>query len=254
MKKIASLFVGLSLVAGVASAAGVTSVNMVGYQNLNIVSNYNFIGNNWNTVGGVSSVPIQALVNGAGLVAGNDNNDSDLIIIWDITKNGGTGGYVFYYLWNGDSMWYEMGNDSLPTTNSFVTGQGFWIKHLGANTNLTVSGEVPVVSTNTTIFASGYNQFGSAYTVDMPLNDPKVIWTATAGNDNNDSDLIIIWDVTKNGGTGGYVFYYLWNGDGKWYEMGNDALPTVNTLPMGNGAWFKHIDASPSQLTEVKPY
>jgi hypothetical protein len=253
MKKLASLFVGLSLVAGIASAAGVTSVNMVGYQNLNIVSNYTFVGNNWNTVGGVSGVPIQS-INGAGLVAGNYNDDSDLIIIWDVTKNAGMGGYVTYYLWNGDNKWYELGNDSAPTTNLVLAGQGFWVKHLAANTNITVSGEVPVVATNITVFGTGYTQFGSAYTVDMPLNDPKVIWTATAGNYNDDSDLVIIWDVTKNAGLGGYVTYYFWNGDNKWYELGNDSAPTTNSLPMGNGAWFLHIDASAAQLIEVKPY
>jgi hypothetical protein len=227
---------------------------MVGYQNLNIVSNYNFIGNNWNTVGGVSAVPIQTLVNGAGLVAGNYISDSDLIVIWDVTQNAGAGGYVTYYLWSGDGKWYEYLNDSAPTTNLVLTGQGFWIKHLSANTNITFSGEVPVVATNVAVFGTGYTQFSSAYTVDMPINDPKVIWTATAGNYISDSDLIIIWDVTQNGGLGGYVTYYYWNGDNKWYEYLNDGAPTLNLIPMGSGAWFKHIDASEAKLTEVKPY
>jgi hypothetical protein len=151
-------------------------------------------------------------------------------------------------------MWYEFMNDSLPTTNVIKNGQGFWVKHVGGNTNITFSGEVPVAATNITVFATGYNQFGSAYTVDMPLNDPKVIWTATAGNGISDSDTIIMWDVTQNAGTGGYIFYYLWNGDSMWYEFMNDSVPTANKLPLGNGAWFKHIDASAAQLTEVKPY
>jgi|GEM_PF-5401593 len=254
MKKLGALIVSLGLAgASVMAANPVTSVNMVGYQNLNIVSNYNFIGNNWNQVGGVSAVPIQT-VNGAGLVAGNYIDDADLIIIWDVTKNGGMGAYVTYYLYFADHRWYELGNDLAPTTNQIANGQGFWIKHIGASTNLTVSGEVPVVSTNVTIFGTGYTQFSSAYTVDMPLNDTNVIWTATAGNYIDDSDLVIIWDVTKNGGLGAYVTYYFYFADNKWYELGNDLAPTVNKIPMGNGAWFKHINASLAKLTEVKPY
>ena len=257
MKKLGAFLVGLGLAAGSVMAANsntATSVNMVGFQNVNVVSNYNFIGANWNQVGGASATPIQNLVSGAGLVSGNYNDDSDLIVVWDVTKNGGTGGYVTYYLWNGDSKWYELGNDSAPTTNTIATGQGFWIKHLGAVTNITISGEVPVGSTNVTYFGNGYTQFSSAYTYNMPINDPGVIWQAVAGNYNDDSDLIVVWDVTKNGGTGGYVTYYLWNGDHNWYELGNDSAPTANYIAMGSGAWFKHINGTTCTLTQIKPY
>ena len=256
MKKLAACVLGLSLAASAAFAANsATSVNMVGFQNVSVPNGLVMISLNWNSVGGVSSAPINTLISGAGLTAGADFFTSDRIYVWDIALNAGAGGYKAYYLWNGDSLWYEFGNDALPTTNTVTRGKGFWLKHTGSTTNLTVSGEVPVGATNVVVFGAGkLNMIGSAYSADLSLNGANQTWVGNAGADFFTSDQIYIWDAALNAGAGGYKAYYQWNGDSLWYEFGNDALPTTNSIYMGHAAWFKNIGPSATTWTEVRPY
>ena len=257
MKKLGAILVGLSLVgASVMAANPVNSVNMVGYQNINVPANgMTMIALNWNSVGGSFAVPINTLIGTASLTAGGDFFTADQLYVWDLTLNGGAGGYKKYYIWNGDGQWYEFLNDALPTTNVVVNGHGFWLKHIGGATNLTISGEVPVVATNKTIFgAISMNMIGSAFSAPMQLNGTNETWAGNAGGDFFTADQMYVWDSTLNAGVGGYKKYYIWNGDGQWYEFLNDALPTTNTIPMGAGAWFKNNGPSATTWTETRPY
>ncbi len=65
--------------------------------------------------------------------AGDDFASSDNINIWDPSLNGGQGGYKQYYLWNGDSKWYEFLNDANPTTDSLPMGRGAWYRNRGGS-------------------------------------------------------------------------------------------------------------------------
>ena len=256
MKKLGAFLVGLGLVAGVASAANVNSVNMVGYQNVSLPANgLIMLALNWNNVGGASSIPINSLIGSAGLTAGIAFGDSDKLYVWDSSLNAGAGGYKFYYLWNGDGKWYDIADDALPTTNAITRGHGLWLKHIGAATNVTVAGEVPVGGTNVTIFAAGsLNMFGTSYTAPLEINGANQTWSGNPGIAFGDSDKLYVWDANMNAGAGGYKFYYLWNGDGKWYNIADDALPTTDFIPMGAGAWYKNIGPSVTTWTEVRPY
>ena len=258
MKKLGAFLVGLGLVAGSVVAANsntATSVNMVGFQNVSVPNGLVMLSLNWNTVGGASSIPINTLISGNGLTSGDNFFTSDQLYVWDATLNAGAGGYTQYYLWNGDGLWYELGNDALPTTNVVSRGKGFWLKHTGSSTNLSLSGEVPVGGTNQVVFAAGsLNMFGSAYTANMDINGANQSWVGNAGDNFFTSDEIYAWDPALNAGAGGYKQYYLWNGDNKWYELGNDALPTVDAIQMGRGAWFKNIGPVATTWTEVRPF
>lgn len=256
MKKLGAFLVGLGLVAGVASAVNVNSVNMVGYQNVNLPANgLIMLALNWNNVGGASTIPINSLIGPAGLTAGTGFSDSDRLYVWDASLNAGAGGYTAYYLWNGDSKWYDAANDALPTTNVITRGHGMWLKHTGSATNVTVSGEVPVGGTNQIVFAAGsLNMIGTSYTAPMEINGANQTWSGNAGTGFSDSDKLYVWDASLNAGAGGYTAYYFWNGDNKWYDAANDALPTTNSIPMGAGAWYKNIGPLSATWIEVRPY
>jgi len=255
MKKLGAFLVGLGLVAGVASAANVNSVNMVGYQNLSVPNGLVMMALNWNAVGGSSSIPINTLISGAGLTPGPGFFAADQLYVWDASLNGGTGGYKQYYLWTDDGLWYEFLNDNFPTTNVIQRGQGFWLRHSGSVTNVTVAGEVPVGGTNTVVFGAGsLHMIGSAYTASLPINGSNMTWTGNAGAGFFASDQLYVWYSSLNGGTGGYKQYYRWIDDGLWYEFLNDNFPTTDVIPLGQGAWFKNIGPASTTWTEVRPY
>jgi len=255
MKK-SGLIVASLVLAGAAAMAQtpVYSVNTVGYQKLNVYTLTCFAAN-WNQVGGSDAIPVQNLVDKAPLTGGGDFFSSDELLVYVASLNAGQGGYKAYYKWSGDGQWYEFLNDNSPTTDTVYRGQGFWIKHIGSQTNVVVAGEVPQDATNVVVFGAGtLNQFGSAYTADMPLNGSGVQWTGNGGPDFFGSDTILAWQPTLNAGQGGYKAYYLWNSDGQWYEFLNDNSPTTDTLAMGAGAWYRNKGPSSSSLTQTRPY
>jgi len=130
-----------------------------------------------------------------------------------------------------------------------------WLKHIGSATNIIASGEVPLGATNQVILGAGsLNMIGSSYTAPMAINGANQTWSGNSGNSFFDSDRLYVWDASLNAGTGGYTIYFLWNGDGKWYDIANDALPTTNSIPMGAAAWYKNIGPAVTTWTEVRPY
>ena len=62
----------------------------------------------------------------------------------------------------------------------------------------------------------------------------------TAGPTSGEADNLMVWDATT-----GYTAYYYFAGedpdpdyDYKWYEQGNDELPTENTIAPAQAAWY----------------
>ena len=107
---------------------------------------------------------------------------------------------------------------------------------------------VPAAKTGT------LNMIGSSYTAPLVINGSNQIWSGNGGSSFFDSDRLYVWDVALNAGAGGYRLYYLWSGDGKWYDASNDAFPTTDSIPMGAGAWYKNMGALAATWTEIRPY
>lgn len=253
MKKTGLIVASLMLAGTAAMAVNVYSVNTVGYQRVNVASNLNMLALNWNQVGGVDTVAVADLMDATGLKQGTGFFGADQLYVWDPTLNAGSGGYVTYYLYT-DGEWYEVGNDNLPTTNSISRGQGMWLRHSAAPTNVTFSGEVPMEGTNVTTFSAGkLTMFGSSYTSDIEINGPNAQWQGNVGTGFFGADQLYVWDPALNAGLGGYWTYYLYT-DGEWYEVGNDNLPTTHVIPMGRGAWLKSKGPANTVLTEVRAY
>ena len=68
----------------------------------------------------------------------------------------------------------------------------------------------------------------------------------TAGLTSGESDNLMVWDATT-----GYTAYYYFVGeepdpdyDYKWYEVGNDELPTTDMIAPGQAAWYVRLGAA----------
>jgi len=269
MKK-SGLIVASLVLAGAAAMAQtpVYSVNTVGYQKLNIVPNLNMLALNWNAVGGSDAVGVQGLVDTANLVGALSQADSDKLYVWNPAKLSGQGGYDLYYFYDSgssdpvyDRKWYFAENDSLPTTNTIIRGQGMWLLHKGTATTTVMAGEVPTDPTNVVHFGVGLTQFGSAYTATLTFNGANNTWVGHGALSQADSDKIYVWNPSKASGQGGYDLYYFYDSgsadpvyDQKWYFAENDSLPTTNTMAMGSGAWYKGMGPSQAVWYEGKPY
>lgn len=259
MKRLTTLGLAVFCVAAMAvNAAEVPSVNTVGYVKLTVAQNFNQYAFNWEVIGGAQEVSVQDLFDTDQLVGSANFFTSDRIMIWDQTLNAGAGGYVQLWLFRGgvpafDGKWIE---GSAVSTKTIARGDGFWLKHIGDPTELVVSGQVPDSDDSFQVdFPVGLAMFGSGYTADLDINAQD--WSDANGSANFfTSDRIMIWDPALNGGQGGYVQLWLFEGgvpafDGKWIE---GSAVSTRLLQVGQGAWYKNVGADVVTWIQTKPY
>ena len=86
----------------------------------------------------------------AGATAGGDFLEGDLIQIFDAAEQTYTKEYYFFtsngeYGEEYDEKWYDVADDSEPTTEKIPAGSGFWYIHRGSNT-FTITLPSPIVA------------------------------------------------------------------------------------------------------------
>lgn len=98
------------------------------------------------------------------------------------------------------------------------------------------------------------NQFVNIGTAQAPiLNDmfDSAATTIAGGENESTSDNIQVW----TGSTYQTYFFGNYNGeygeeyDNVWYDVNDSDEPTTDTLPVGNGAWFKNLSGETKTLT-----
>ncbi len=80
-----------------------------------------------------NAYPVDIEVNGGLDVDGPTSGSAataDNLLVWTST------GYVTYYLWDGDDLWYDADDDALPTEDVIPTGAGAWYLRRGPATTL----------------------------------------------------------------------------------------------------------------------
>ncbi len=244
MKKV---MFGLAAAAAIAAFGdGIESANTVGYQNVTVKANdMTMIGIQFTDTGSADGISINSIK--GDFTAGLSSGESDNLIVWDAVK-----GYTSYFYYVGeepdeayDYKWYEVGNEEEPTVDKIAPGQGMWYVRLGTATDITFAGEVlgsdksiPVKANDMTMFCSPYPTATSIQNIDVA--------NPTAGLSSGESDNLIVWDAVK-----GYTSYFYYVGeepdaayDYKWYEVGNEEEPTVDTIAPGQAAWYVRLGAA----------
>ena len=170
--------------------------------------------------------------------------------------NASTSGYDIYaYCDNGDgtATWYNMYGESEPVIPAC---KGFWFKSYDTQTTgktLVVSGAVESESDVTiTLESANLNMVVNPYPAAFDLNstDSVVPVNLTAGEDDSNSDVVMVWDAN----TSGYEIYaYCDNGDGTatWYNMYGEAEPVIAA---GKGFWFNAMAGTGKALKFIRPY
>ncbi|MBU0678196.1 MAG: hypothetical protein KJ626_08750 [Verrucomicrobia bacterium] len=264
MKRLLTVTLVLAMAATVSFAqSNVLSRNAVGYVRLNVASNFNLYAFNWTEVGGPENLDVQEIVDTDVLKSGVSAFSGDNLLMWDPNKNGGAGGYIRLFLYESttdpvwDGSWVDTAT-GLLATNRVATGQGFWVRHRGTGAVVYVMGEVPSKGTNTVAFKEGFNLFGSGFSADMDVNSED--WSnGNKGLSAFSGDNILIWDVTKNGGLGGYIRLFLYESttdpvwDGAWIDTGTGLIAT-NVLRIGEGAWYRNRQSADVVWSQGKPY
>ena len=100
-----------------------------------------------------------------------------------------------------------------------------------------------------TMIANSFVEVGKDSVAEMNKMFDSAETTIAGGENESMSDNLQVW----TGST--YTTYYFGNWgtgdeyDNQWYEFGNDAEPTLDEIPAGNGAWFKNYTGSQKQVT-----
>ena len=100
-----------------------------------------------------------------------------------------------------------------------------------------------------TMVAAPFVEVGTDSTAGLNDLFAKQEEVITGGENDSLSDNLQVWTGAS------YATYYFgdWgNGDeydNQWYEFGNDAEPTEDNIPSGNGAWFKNYSGAAKEVT-----
>ena len=241
MKK---LMVVAAVAAGlVASGDGIESANTVGYQTTTVKANdMTMIGIQFTDTGSTDCIAINSIK--GEFTAGLSSGEADNLYVWDSVN-----GYTTYFFYRGeepdaayDYKWYDVNNDAEPTTDKIAPGQAMWYVRLGTAMDVTFCGEVLGSDKALPVKANDMTMFCSPYPTAIPIQAIDVA-NPTAGLTSGEADNLYVWDATN-----GYTVYYFFAGeepdpdyDNKWYEMGNDDLPTENTIAPGQAAWYVRL-------------
>ena len=124
--------------------AEVVSSNVVGYQKLTLQAGYNLIANGFRVVGTENAPAFQDMFSDS---AANATGTTDQMTADNIQTWTGTG-YATYWFYDAtgtededpdyDKKWYDVVDDSAPTSASIPAGAGVWFIHRGTATTITL--------------------------------------------------------------------------------------------------------------------
>ena len=240
---------------GAVHADGIVSSDIVGYNTESLTGGkLNVTGIMFVTPDGSDIDLNSGNVTIANLTAGADDTESDLILVW----NPATSAYTTYYFYDEegaeaeDVRWWDAGGESEPV---FPAGTAFWYKAKpGTGKSITVSGAIASDATETFSITGGkLNMCINPYPVDIDLNSSNVtIANLTAGADDTESDLVLVW----NPATSAYTTYYYYDEEGaeaedvRWWDAGGESEPIITA---GAGFWYKAKSGNGKSITFKSP-
>lgn len=256
MKRTLAVAAMLGLAAGLASA-DVQSVNTVGYKTMTINPGFNYLSLNWVKVQtGAEALSINDLFDNteeqANLTVGADLSNADSIRVWN--QGALTYDNYLYRTTTAGTGWTK-GTAAKLTTVEIPLGVGFWLYKQGtASKQLSFAAQVKETGPFEHVLEPGFQQIGSAYAADMPLNAASggtTDWSgAKVGVDVSDADSIRVW-------TGMTYDNYLYRTTtaGTGWTKGTAPKLATYTIPLGVGAWY-YRQPSETAVTfeQAKPY
>ena len=165
---------------------------------------------------------------------------ADNILVWL------SDGYHTYYYgdWGDpstgwDDKWYNDTTGEDASEETIDAGTACWyLRRSDADAALTVSGQVKLTSTMTTILANDYTMFSNPYPTAITFAD-LIVSDAYGSTETASADNILVWL------SDGYHTYYYgdWDDpstgwDDKWYNdtTGEDA--SLEEIPVGAACWY----------------
>jgi hypothetical protein len=243
----------------ISSQAQVYSQNIVGYVNLSVPENgFNVLANQLDIGDGT---------NGIGQVLANGNFVSDpaaiknsILYIW----NPGAQGYAEYFYFSAadavynsigtQSGWYDSAFFAYSTT-PLPPGAPFVLYNIGntsSNINFTLTGSLPVQSTNKVSIVPGFSEFAYAVPIATDIVSNGFVGTSDPAAITN--DVLYVWNV----GAQGYAEYFYFSAaDATFNSIGTKAgfydsafFANTSIVPLvGQGMVFFHYGAQQEYWT-----
>ena len=176
---------------GAVQADGIASANVVGYQTKSILADdYTMFGIQFQGTDGESIKIGDLAINANG---GLSSKDADNILVWE------DGVYTTYWFGSGwddpeyDNFWYDMDENIVNDTVTINPGVACWYLRRGDATALTVSGQVKLTTTMTTILANDYTMFINPFPTTIAFGNLNVTGPIGGGS-SKDADNILVWE------------------------------------------------------------
>ena len=196
------------------------------------------------TVGGGDFKIQDLFVDNSKFTAGYNEEDSDVIKVWDGTT------YVTYMFSAFVNAWTTVFDSFTETDEPLPSGVGAWYVNSG-NTiaDAIIAGEV--ITTNYTVSVGGgfeaLTLLGNPFSEALPLS--SIISSGlNAGYNEEDSDVIKVWDGTT------YVTYMFSAFVDAWTTVFDSFTETDATIPANDGFWFVRLEGGATTLTLKVPY
>ena len=167
---------------------------------------------------------------------GLSSKDADNILVWE------DGVYTTYWFGSGwddpeyDNFWYDMDENIVNDTVTINPGVACWYLRRGDATALTVSGQVKLTTTMTTILANDYTMFINPFPTTIAFGNLNVTGPIGGGS-SKDADNILVWE------NGIYTTYWFGSGwddpeyDNFWYDMDENIVTDTEINP-GVACWY----------------
>ena len=238
---------------GAVQADGIASANVVGYQTSALLPNdYTMFGIQFQGTDG-ESIKFKDL--SGNFLGGGSLGESDNILVW---KADGYHNY-YYGVWNDpdnpewDNLWYNI-SDEDASEETIDPGTACWyLRRASDDVALTVSGQVKLTPTTTTILANDYTMFANPYPTAMKFSQITVA-DPLGGGSLGEADNILLWL------SDGYHNYYygVWNDpdnpewDNLWYNI-SDEDASEEEIPIGAACWYLRRTDTATTMSFTSP-
>ena len=236
----------LAAFCGAVQADGIASANVVGYQTKEILKDtYTMFGIQFQGTDGEGVKIGDLAVSPKG---GMSSAEADNILVWE------EGVYTTYWFGTGwddpewDNFWYDMDENIVNDTVTIKPGTACWYLRMGDATTLTVSGQVKLTATTTTVLADTYTMFCNPYPTAITFGNLNVV-NPKGGMSSAEADNILVWEE------GVYTTYWFGTGwedpewDNFWYDM-DENIVTDTEIKAGVACWYLRIgDATTISFT-----
>ena len=150
---------------------------------------------------------------------------------------------------NKDGYWFASGTNWIPSTQTFASGDAFWIENRHDAQQVFLGGAVVLAETQAVTFIEGLNAFGYPFSSRIALNGTDLALdgahgaTNAAGSDRiNEASGDMYWLLDRPGDAN----------DGRWLNQ-TGGLANLS-MELGMGLWYQRSTSESFSWTESRPY